>query len=290
MNTDIHRRRNVDMAPRNVPLWLIVVVLLILRLVVLTGATIVRSPEATWADPVFQIGTYVLTLVFLWLERARLSDFHMDGLVLWLIVLFKPVQTLILTTWDMANPMAFPQWPSLIVWVAAAALIVAFAFTDRNRLRVARSSVGWFGWGLGAGAITAVVLAYPMSLQLTGAEVPATLGLYSLLSPMSLLYQIGYAAVSEEPLFRGILWGMLRRVGWRDMWIWAFQAALFVLAHAYYFGVYTFSLWIIVPVGALVLGGLAWRSRTIASTIAAHAMMNTWGYTMGMIMYSWLHR
>jgi len=286
-NTDY--RGEVGSVPRNAVLWMIVFVLLLLRMVVLTGATVIRGPDVAWADPVYQIGTYVLTLLFVWLERARLSDYHIDGLVVWLIVLFKPLQTLILAYWGNADSMAFPQWPSLIIWLAAGVLIVALALKDRDRLRIVRKSVGWFGWGLGVGAVMAVILSYPLSLQVTDTDVPAAVGLFSLLRPMSFVYQIGYAAVSEEPLFRGILWGMLRKVGWYNTLIWLVQAALFVLGHVFYLGVFPLSFWIVVPVASLILGGLAWRSQTIASSIGAHAISNALGLTMGMIVYSWLH-
>lgn len=289
MNTATNDRGEVGSVRRNALLWTIVFFLLLLRMVVLTGAAIIRGTDVAWAGPVYEIGTYVLTLLFVWLERARLSDYYIDGLVVWLIVLFKPLQTLILAYWGYADSLAFPQWPSLIIWMAAASLIVALAWKDRGRFRVVRQSVWWFGWGLGVGAVMVVILSYPMSLQVTDADVPEAVGLFSLLRPMSFLYQIGYAAVSEEPLFRGILWGMLRKVGWHNTLIWLVQAALFVLGHVFYFGVFPMSFWIVVPVGSLILGGLAWRSRTIASSIGAHAISNALGLTMGMVVYSWLH-
>jgi membrane protease YdiL (CAAX protease family) len=96
-------------------------------------------------------------------------------------------------------------------------------------------------------------------------------------------YQLGYAAVAEEPLFRGFLWGYLRKAGWKDVWIWLFQTGLFMLAHIYYINQLPISFWIIVPVSTLVLGALAWRSKTISASMGAHTMMNASGYTIGTI-------
>ncbi len=93
-------------------------------------------------------------------------------------------------------------------------------------------------------------------------------------------YQTGYAAVSEEPLFRGFLWGYLRKGGWSDGWICLFQAGLFMLGHIYYLNSLPISFWIIVPTGGLVLGWLAWRSRSIATSISAHATLNALGYSI----------
>lgn len=288
MQATTYHRGKFGLEPQSRVLWILVIVLLLLRLVVLTGATIVRRPELAWVGPVYEIGTYVCTLLFIWLERARLYDYHVDGLAIWLIAVFKPLQTLIVAFWGNADPMAFPQWPSLLIWVASGALIVGIALTDRDRLRIAWRSLGWFSLGLVAGTVLVVVESYPTSFQLAGTDAPATVGLLSLLSPMTFLYQIGYAAVSEEPLFRGILWGMLRKIGWNHISIWLFQAALFLVGHIFYLGVFPVSFWIIVPVGSLVFGALAWRSQTIASSIAAHSISNAWGKTMALLMYTWL--
>ena len=79
--------------------------------------------------------------------------------------------------------------------------------------------------------------------------------------------------IAEEPFFRGFLWGALRRAGWEDVWIWAFQAALFWLAHIYWLGRSPVSFWV-VPLGGLVFGILAWRSRSIAVSMVAHGLVN----------------
>jgi membrane protease YdiL (CAAX protease family) len=86
---------------------------------------------------------------------------------------------------------------------------------------------------------------------------------------------MSFAALSEEPLFRGFLWGYLRQTGLREVWIWLIQAGLFALGHLYYIVIYPFSLWVVVPTGALWFGLMAWRSRTIASSMLVHALTNS---------------
>ena len=92
------------------------------------------------------------------------------------------------------------------------------------------------------------------------------------------VYQLGMAAVSEEPLFRGFLWGHLRKLNWREIWIWLFQAGLFSLAHIYYLWSYPISFWLIVPFGGLVPGP-GWHGARvrIATSMATHGAMNGWG-------------
>jgi membrane protease YdiL (CAAX protease family) len=91
------------------------------------------------------------------------------------------------------------------------------------------------------------------------------------------ILQIANAAVFEEPFFRGFLWGGLRRAGWKNAWILLFQTALFMLGHLYYYGTAPLSFWIIVPLGGLIFGLLAWRSRSIGTSMAAHGFLNAVG-------------
>jgi hypothetical protein len=42
----------------------------------------------------------------------------------------------------------------------------------------------------------------------------------------AVLSQMTNAAVFEEPLFRSFLWGHLQIAGWKNGWIWLFQAGL----------------------------------------------------------------
>jgi membrane protease YdiL (CAAX protease family) len=95
---------------------------------------------------------------------------------------------------------------------------------------------------------------------------------------LAFLYQIGFAAVSEEPLFRGFLWGYLRREGWREAWTWLFQAAVFTSAHMYFMDALAFDFWIVVPLAGLILGLFAWRTRSIAPGMLAHAAYNASAY------------
>jgi membrane protease YdiL (CAAX protease family) len=96
------------------------------------------------------------------------------------------------------------------------------------------------------------------------------------------LQQMLFAGIIEEPFFRGFLWGALRKAGWRDHWILLAQAGLFWLGHFYYAGKAPWSFWLAIPAGGLVLGLLAWRSRSIATSMLAHGCMNGFGQIVGM--------
>jgi membrane protease YdiL (CAAX protease family) len=267
-------------------------------LLVLLGLLILRIPfvgfmklfevQWEWIPIIFDIGTYLLTTFLIWWEVDHLADYHIDTLVVLIVVLFKPIQTLILKLWGFNDHLlTFPSLPSLLIWLIAIVFALGM-WSKRSRLTAVRSvSIRWLLTGMLVGLLTAVVLSFPMSLQIPKAELTSepSIGAATLTVLAQVLlafpYQIGYAAVTEEPLFRGFLWGYLRKLQWREVWIWLFQAGLFTFAHIYYIIKHPISFWIIVPVGALVLGFLAWRSRTIAASMAVHGMMNATGYGFG---------
>jgi membrane protease YdiL (CAAX protease family) len=266
--------------------WLLLAGLLFLRFPFLAGLASFSKSRPDWLDPIFQVGTYLLTACLIWWERERLADFHIDTLAIVIIILFKPIQTLILALWGFQQmALAFPQPLSLTVWVIAIALVVVLRRSHTQFPKIQKTNLRWFTIGVLAGIATALLLGYPMSLQIDKSELAGRPDLWPMLvmAILSFVYQLGYAAVTEEPLFRGFLWGYLRKLKWPEWWIWLFQAGLFMLGHIYYVTTAPISFWIIVPTGGLVLGWLAWRSRSIATSMAAHGAMNALGYTVGYI-------
>jgi membrane protease YdiL (CAAX protease family) len=96
--------------------------------------------------------------------------------------------------------------------------------------------------------------------------------------------QIMNVAVYEEVLFRGFLWGILQRRGWRGTSICLLQAELFWAIYlldniAYVLTAHEVSLqlWVGVPIAGLVFSVLAWRARDITSSMIAHSLMNIVG-------------
>jgi membrane protease YdiL (CAAX protease family) len=89
------------------------------------------------------------------------------------------------------------------------------------------------------------------------------------------IYQIGYAAIPEETLFRGFLWGALRKIRINDFWILLFQAALFTAGHIHLLNIPNPMLNLsLIFIGTIIFGLLAWRSRSIAASMMAHAFFN----------------
>ena len=256
--------------------WSLIVALFVLRIPFL--AVISLFSHSDWLDIIYQIGTYFFTAFFLWWECKNLKDFHIDLLALWIIILGKPIQTLILSYRKADIAFTFPRIPSLMIWAIAIGLAVAMWIRRKDLPKFQWKSLEWFGIGTLIGIGLAIILAIAGAYQVDFSITPFQFWIYfKQYAVWGFFYQIGYAAVSEEPFFRGFLWGALRKTGWKEVWIWLLQAGLFMIAHIYYYGKLPISLFILVPVFALIAGLAVWKSRTISTSLPLHGAMNALG-------------
>lgn len=270
-------------------------------LLTLIGLLILRIPfeagmrffniQWAWTIVVYQIGTYLLTTFLIWWEVDNLADYHIDTLAIIIIILFEPLQTLVLKyrglNDDLLPGLTFPGISSLIIWLIAIVFAMAMWLKRSKLTGIKPVGIGWLVIGTAVGFLTMIVMSYPMSFQESvNSSLPLTPAFKKALIdiPSVFVLQIGHAAVSEEPLFRGFLWGFLKKQNWREHWIWLFQAGLFTFSHIYYIKTLPISFWILAPVCALVFGWLVWRSRTIATSMVAHGMINATGESFSYLM------
>ena len=177
--------------------WICVVGLLALRLPYLTGMPLILGSEPEWLDPSFQVTTYAIIAFLIWWEHKSLPTFNIDGLAIAIIVLFKPVQTIILALWGRTGWSSFPQPGSLVILVIAIGLSVVLWKAHPTTIAFSWKSLGWFGMG----SVLGIILSTAVSLFMIAflkSPVPPNPGSTALLAPF---YQLGYAAVDEEPLF-----------------------------------------------------------------------------------------
>lgn len=222
----------------------------------------------------YELGTCLLTFLLLFLERKRLEEYHIDSLAL-VLLLVAPVAILI------GSKTGGYALPGQAVKAALAVILLVALLIRRPVLprRGAGRTAGCIGVAVLAGAIMAVVSGLLLTFQLREMVDVSALPSVGRLS-YGVLYQIDYAAAAEEPLFRGFLWGRLRKCGWKDHWIWLFQALLFAVGHAYYVGSSNVSAFLLVPLGALSLGFVAWKTRSIGASMITHGIINGFGATL----------
>ena len=189
--------------------WLALGALLFLRIPLLAGvATFWEQEQAqTWAYILYAVGTYLLSAFLIWWERDRLRAFWIDlaGAIVFMCQFYMFPFGIGLFAAMRRSQARFPApAPDLPRWMLTGALlgILSSIFMIQTHL-------------------------FPPQER---AAAPAGLGfLFGVV-----LIQMVNAAVWEEPLFRGFLWGYLRLAGWKNGWIWLFQALLFTAAHCYY--------------------------------------------------------
>ncbi len=257
--------------------WLVLAMLLLLRIPYSVLLTYASADNTGWGPAGFQLGTYLLVVFLIWWERNDLSAVHIDTLAIALIIVFEPAQTVILRYWHIDTPLTFPHPAGLLMWAASIILLVALWRSPHKPAPIYGISLAWLAGGFLAGLLFSAVPNIDAFLRIQDiVPVPSL----AASTAVAFFYQIGFAAVSEEPLFRGFLWGYLRRLGWREPWVWLGQALLFMLAHIYFINALHAQFWAAVPAAALILGLFAWRSRSIAPGMLAHAAYNAGAYVI----------
>ncbi len=236
--------------------FLLLAGLLLLRFPFLIAADLMLPKQPTLprsaAMFVFMIGTYLLTAVLIWWEREHLRDFWID--------LAAGITFLL-------NLFCFPIGIGL------------FRAMRRHQARFPAPPANLWRWAL-LGALLAI-LCNIFTIAGLGIEPPGERGSqpagFGFLIP-AIILQMTMAAVFEEPLFRGFLWGYLRRARWKDGWIWPFQALLFTLAHVYYLQTEAIGPWFLrIALPALLIGFIAWQAKSIFASMVTHGFFNASG-------------
>jgi membrane protease YdiL (CAAX protease family) len=268
--------------------------LLILRIPFVIGIIHFLPIDQQWGGTVYEVSAYLLTAFLIWWERARLADYHLDDASLALLILCRPLQTVILARWGVDSPLALPRLAGILIWAIAAGLAVALIRGGNRPARVGRRTAGWLAIGLLAGLIFSVLenlRPFQALLQERGSGAVGFGGVLAS-AAITFFYHLGFAPIIEEPLFRGFLWGALRRAGWRESRVLFFQAGLFTLAHVYFAAAYPLRFWIGIPAAGLLFGLLAWRSRSLAPGMFAHAAINASAYVILLgglpVLWRWL--
>jgi membrane protease YdiL (CAAX protease family) len=218
-----------------------------------------------WIIPFYDILTYFLSALFIWLNRENLGKYHFDALAITIFLVFR---SLLWITFDQFSH----QWFTIpLNCLIALTLLIGLVKSGNYKFsNIKPINLLWFALG----AIIGIIIGWFLSsfiYSLNGS------GGYQIINSFTLSFisMLGTDSITEEPLFRGFLWGHLRDLGWNERRILFFQAFLFWTVHFYYWNRFPFFL--IIPLLGILLGFLARRSKSIATSMAAHAGFNTLG-------------
>jgi membrane protease YdiL (CAAX protease family) len=259
----------------------LILVLLILRIPWIWLMDFVGKIPALhgFGSAVFVTGTAAVTAFLIWHERDHLGEFHLDRLALLFFLIGHPIHLLLIVSgWKGVPAATLP----LYAFFALAPLWLLWKLRGHWRLvpRMKSSAIGWVLAGISTGVICGGFARILIWFQ-DGKSFdlfPSSVFAGDLL--VNILYQAVFAALSEEPVFRGLLWGCLARLNWPLHRILLFQAALFAAAH---FDALLFGSWVTPLIAfllALTFGWLAWHSHSNAAPIIAHGIINGIGTHM----------
>lgn len=90
------------------------------------------------------------------------------------------------------------------------------------------------------------------------------------------MFQISFAVASEEPLFRGMMMGEMLKRKFRPALAILIQGGIFWFGHIYYINT-GLNFWIIHPILAIMLGVIAYKTKSITNSMVFHGMVNSLG-------------
>lgn len=224
------------------------------------------------AHDIYYNGTYLITAALIILKRDSLSDYNIDLFSLFILIITPVAEILSGYLLTKAAITGTIQPSSFKIIISIFLLLTLLIARPKLRKKGIKETLLWLLIAVIAGLCAGVLMGIVSSIQGEGRN-PNHPSVYYFLG--SFIIQLSNAAVTTEPLFRGFLWGLLKKMNWKDSQICLFQAALFILAHIYYLGKYNYSFFIIVPIAALILGLLVWRSKSIGTSMITHGLINS---------------
>ncbi len=254
--------------------WILLVVLLFLRFPLLIIPEFVKAAvfSSTRSSLVqfFMDATYVVTGFFILNCRKQLSRFFLTRSALWAFVALPIVSFVVvfaLGDYSLIGPVR----PIAAVLFAVLMRKTLLSPDIGNPKETVGRVLGSACLMLAGLVLTGLVLRVQQILL----HLPAG---YLTGPPRELLtawlFQMTNAGLSEEPLFRGILLGLMLQSGMKKLHAVIAQTGLFMLGHLYYLFSSPLSFFLVPSIGGLVLGCVALRHRSISYSIAAHGIIN----------------
>jgi membrane protease YdiL (CAAX protease family) len=219
---------------------------------------------------IYYNGTYILTAIFIFIEREKLKDFYIDTISISIFII-SPIASAIFNRYysKQFNQLSNIDYPTVIIFtgiILAIALIVSPTKINKR--------IGKVVFWIIAAAITGLILSRLQKIlepRFFGGSytTPSGLALINML-----LANLNRASIMEEPLFRGFLCGYLRILGIKERWILLIQAFIFTFSHYGVLGNNDAAvIFIFIFVWGLVYGFFSSISKSIAPSMVVHGLI-----------------
>lgn len=216
---------------------------------------------------IYEFISFALITLLHYFEKDNLIVHNIDRTFIYVFIFSALV--LSIGTLGVDSPLFFLSFISY--FIISLNLIVNMI---KRRFRYGKTRLLWILLGIVIGSIIPFIMNLPSivagDIKFTNLPVSNVIIVF--------LNSFSGGALIEEAIFRGFLWGVLRKENMMDLKIWLLQALLFWTAHFRFIDDY-FMFWIVTPLIGLVLGWIVWRSRSITASLFAHATFNAiWFY------------
>jgi membrane protease YdiL (CAAX protease family) len=208
--------------------------------------------------------SYLCILVWVWVERKNLEEFHIDRFSFAILIIFGFYRG----TLGVEGEVYFRA----IVWSISVLLLFVY-ITNFNKIPKVNPTWTLIGF-------LSILLVIPIAYLFRFLDIPIV---ESFIVPTNgfiwnatrnILYNIIYVSTSEEFLTRGILWGQLRR--WnipenKVLWI---QGIIFWLLHFQQFLTNPIQFFTILPLGIAISSLFVYYSKRLFPSIIFHTACN----------------
>ncbi|TFG32023.1 CPBP family intramembrane metalloprotease [Candidatus Thorarchaeota archaeon] len=266
-------------------------ILLFMRIVWmgLIGAIVGEFAPEWWFHMYILITIAIISMLILW-ERNSLTTYHVDLTALVILIPLMMIGSYMATIeiyggfgysgfswrwWIDARilflPIGLALFLGLLLSCIAKKRAGNLSIREMALVYICNQNRKGLIFGVVVGIVVGLILGTLESMLFPVVRIP--ISLFEIVT--LLMYQLINAAAVEEPVFRGFLWGHLRKRGMKDSHVFIFQALLFWIAHIYYLSVLPLSMFLIVPLGSFILGFIVWRTHSIGASMLTHGLVNT---------------
>ena len=207
---------------------------------------------------------YSCIALLLWGDREHLDQYNLDRTSILLIILGGVNRTLLNVPYAII-------YRSIIIILAIAILFLSL----RSWKYLLRTNWRWAGIGL-ISSLVVIPISFIESLQpefYSNLQISPSL---SMVLSRRIIFELSFGALVEEMLFRGVLWGYLRGLNWKENKIFWTQGILFWIVHLHQI-TNPVTFFITVPISTIVFSLLARYSKQVLPSIIAHTVINTVG-------------
>lgn len=203
---------------------------------------------------------FILTALIIWLNRHRLATLNIDRPFIGALIIGGAFYALRTT----------PNNVGALVGIVAGLIFWAYSenqFVFRNPIPYPRGT-GLLILFLILLALAPVIL-FPSPLKTT---LSPSIFITTFLGVLQSYLMLN---VFEEVIFRGALWAYLQSFGLSERVAFLTQAILFWVAHHRFLLLdHQYSFWVATPCVAILLGLLAWRSKSLTPSLIGHFLFN----------------